>query len=456
MRAPVTLGIVTRGRPDSLRACIESHVACARRFGRDIEVLVVDDSDDDDTRTFALSRALRREGIPVRWIGHEVREVLVDHLASCGASRVGATLAVTRTSRRANMTGAARNALLLLTVGQRLVLTDDDVVCAPDRDLERGAGEPLLSSSDDPTTTRLLASEEEIAPARDDVDVFGAYEAALAVPAMACVMPGLRGGSGIGLRYRRLLDGADELARAASYTALAESDLVHRAPTRTTWMTGAWGFGAHLGVDNRQPLPPFAPEGRNQDGVFFALRCRLLTQTLVTVLPFTMRHGPTAPMARDHIVDTAGCLRPNDFVVDRVLRMPITSRGASLEGRVGVLGRHLVALARSDGFEASFLEWLNVAHAEERDRVDLALARVDATRRPELAHDLTEIRARLQHLALAKAPDRDVLDAVHTQLVRVGALLAHWPVLRTAAARASTRFAAKAASAQLQMTPRFS
>ena len=44
------VGIPTRGRPDALRRCLESHLESGRRHGRAVEYVVIDGSPDAETR----------------------------------------------------------------------------------------------------------------------------------------------------------------------------------------------------------------------------------------------------------------------------------------------------------------------------------------------------------------------------------------------------------------------
>ena len=412
-----------------------------------MRIVVLDDSDEDDLRTREVALACASEGMPVAWAGAEERRALVDHLVARGAPRDAAARAVTRPSNeRAGSnpategihTGAARNALLLATAGRVVLLSDGDIQCVADAPV--GDGPPALCDRPDPMEFEFVSREEDLPRGLPDVDVFGAYERALGSPAGArvlCATAGLRGSSGMGLPFTRLLCDGPSRARllgAADYDGVVTRGLVRRAPRGLTYVAGPFGLAGHLALDNRSPLPPFATEGRNQDGVFFALRCRLFPRALTGLLPFTVFHQPARPVTRDEIALGAGRVRINDFLVHAALRIPVQSRGATEEERARVLGEHLSDFAASEGFARAFVDWYRESRLLWLARTDEALASEQAAPDAWRA-DVLAIRDTLADgIARASAEALPVDDA-RRSLADLAALLVAWPALRRAAER---------------------
>jgi hypothetical protein len=432
------VGVVTRAQPALLRACVDSHVACARRAGRDVRIVVLDDSDEDDLRTRDVVAACASEGMPVAWAGADERRALVDGLVARGAPRDAAARAATRRSAGGIATGAARNALLLATAGRVVLFSDDDIQCVADAAPDDGP--PTLCDRPDPMELELVSREEDLPRGLHDVDVLGAYERALGSAAGArvlCATAGLRGSSGMGLPFARVLcDGAsrERLLGAPDYDAVVTRGLVRRAPRRLTHVAGPFGLAAHLAIDNRVPLPPFATEGRNQDGVFFALRCRLFPRAVTALLPLSVFHSPASPVPRDEIAAGAARVRINDFLMHAILRVPVQSRGATEAERARVLGEHLADFAASEGFARAFVDWYRESRRAWLARADEALASERAA--PGAWHaDVGAIRDTLAvAIAGARAETLPVDDA-RRSLGDLASLLVAWPALRRAAER---------------------
>src|SRR4051794_18006300 len=69
-----TITIPTRNRVDGLQRTLESFVENCRRFGRNTEFVVADDSGDPSVRARCrqmLSRLGRSHAVPIRYIGFE-------------------------------------------------------------------------------------------------------------------------------------------------------------------------------------------------------------------------------------------------------------------------------------------------------------------------------------------------------------------------------------------------
>jgi hypothetical protein len=82
---PITsVAIPTRNRPDSLKVGVESYAQCSRDYGRKIEFLIADQSDDDvvrQTNLSLLAQVKARYGCPIYYGGAKEKEDLARRLA---------------------------------------------------------------------------------------------------------------------------------------------------------------------------------------------------------------------------------------------------------------------------------------------------------------------------------------------------------------------------------------
>jgi hypothetical protein len=226
-------------------------------------------------------------------------------------------------------TGANRNCILLDTVGELVLVADDDTVCKTAPHPER---EDCISfgGHQNPREVWFYGTREELSAAAkwEPCDLLGEHERILGKKLVdimshtpknqlrlgkACnhlidsfesgdarvtaTMTGMAGDSGAGGAQRFLLSSRSVLDR------LAESDAASRrafASREVLWVARSHTIthspqcqGAGLGLANDDLLPPFFPIGRNQDGVFGVLN--LLTfNAFVGHIPVAVFHNTAA------------------------------------------------------------------------------------------------------------------------------------------------------------------
>jgi hypothetical protein len=228
-------------------------------------------------------------------------------------------------------TGANRNNLLLATVGLPHMQVDDDTTsqaaCVPDYQANL-----TLTSSDNPND---IWFEEELmnVDSWPIVDVLALHEQMLGKSVTKCMENGVgdvnvdtvgesflsrlktdggrvlvtamgtAGDSGLGwsnqyLRYRGAI--RERLMRSEeSYRQALGSHRQVRGANASTITDSPFCVSMNLGLDNRQPLPPFIPVQRKQDNMFARLVHASVPGSLFGFMPWTIVHGKPGVTRRD-------------------------------------------------------------------------------------------------------------------------------------------------------------
>lgn len=293
-----TVAIITADRPGALRRCLLSlrHLTRNAYSGR---ILIVDGSRRPHHRQ-ANVESMREVLAGVDRISYvsaldsiEVRRELVQR---------GASPLMVEWAFAGGYTGANRNLAALWTAGERVVLIDDDIVCTGWRDdpsqgievgghadrrqwsffttraeaiaIERGPCQNLLEAHGD-LLGRTLG---ELAGVTGGLNFSGACAHLLSLiaegtdPTVRVTMAGLAGDAGI-YCPGRLLFAQGPVATALTTDATAfntamTSREVRRIARRPILTHDSSCMSYCMGMDNSVVLPPFMPQGRNEDGVF--------------------------------------------------------------------------------------------------------------------------------------------------------------------------------------------
>lgn len=329
------LGTTTRNRPQLLQRGLSSFVASARSNGRSLDVVVIDDgvTPQEQSATKEALKALAQEhGATIRHAGREERQLFADELASAaGLSADVVRFALLGDEASTITTGAARNSLLIETIGDLFLLVDDDSVCqvAPCPQMEPGLA---LDARTNPTELWFYRDRE--ATLRDtqfvEQDPLAIHETVLGRQVADCLPPaeraadldltyttadfaqrlgthggrvmassaGVVGDSGMGSTAYLALppDSQARLVRSEEdYNSAVVNRQILRAPFRTTIARGTFCVGASLGLDNRVLLPPFMPIQRNSDGLFARTLLRCFRDGYKGYLPWAVLHDPLPP-----------------------------------------------------------------------------------------------------------------------------------------------------------------
>jgi hypothetical protein len=386
---PITsIGFVTRDRLVALERAIRSYGDNARRHGRTPRIVVCDDSrgaDENAAARDALTRLGRELSLEMTYAGFEEKQAFADALArESGVERRLIDFALFDPFGCGQTFGANRNALLLLTNGELVFNADDDTICRPAVASDPREGTDFVAERDPQQLWFFESVEQAIENGKFvDVDVLGEHERLLARPLTSLLAAD---GANVDLdgacdhmihalstgRGRILLTPSGILGDSGLYTptylftsvasrdrfvaseAAYRSALRNRAVlkvVRGTAVAHGVPLGGVFGLDNREPLAPFAPVLRNEDGFFGTIVEHCYDDAYFGYPPYALVHAPME--AREHApgahLKAAGEARLTNVLTALVNDGPRATPDG--KARVLALGRYLIALAsqsRSD------------------------------------------------------------------------------------------------------------
>jgi hypothetical protein len=404
---PVTsLVVTTRDRVPQLQRCLGGFIENNQKHGRNVDYLVIDDSRNQN-------QTVRIEGVlspfvstraKVYYAGMEEKVGFMHELVRAGSAEGLpediVAFCLLGDEGFEHTFGANRNALLLATAGELIVMTDDDTVY---KTAVLGIIEKNLElTSIDPTVLRFYTDRREsLATVRAaDVDIVSCHEKLLGRSITGCesslgpdctfimdrlgpdsthllgrmptvvsaTMSGVWGDSGLGSpnAVLELLGESRNLTMRskAEYVRATNCREVFRGVSRYTISDGALFMATNAGLDNRTLLPPFIPAGRNEDGIF-ALTLRACAEhALIGHLPFAIHHAPdeARQFPPGAFLDTAPRIAD---IIAALMRSFIPSPGhRSMAENLSAMGKLFVDLGtlETDDFEEQIKSiWLATA-----------------------------------------------------------------------------------------------
>ena len=481
-----TIAVITRERIRSLQRCVESYVENGDRADRRVEYLVVDTAPQTETRdrTREMLRGVStRHDVAVRYAGLDERQRFASALARAGLPRPAIDFALFDPEGCDLVYGAARNTILLATVGQSVLCADDDTVCSL-AEVTGSSREGLaLSSQNDPTSVwffpdheaalasarhldrsvlaiheellgRDVASCLEFAPAPELLGVDDTDGAILRViesghAHVAVTSTGMLGDAGSSLPPAiRLLDPESRqrlVESEARYRTLAGSRQLQRGVIRRTISNNPYLMMTGAAINNRAILPPFFPVLRGEDTIFGFMLGACVEGASIGHLPFTLLHSPgeLPEIAPDAIADFAR--HPSSFeLVIACVQSFSAIPGTGSEERLHALGRQLAAIASLA--PADFEEFLRLwvwrmkALVMERLTNDLqASSAAAASWKQDVQRYLDGLRTSFTadgYLVPSDLKERfagDALPVVQRLIACFGDLLQCWPAMLDAA-----------------------
>jgi hypothetical protein len=471
-----TLGIPTRDRPALLARAVRSYVANLEQFGRRVHLVVLDDSRRDSNRNRNaefLATVARGRTVTVKHISMGQRLAFVSQIAR-RADLPGELVrfGLMGSAEFRCSPGAARNCLLLQTLGELLVQVDDDTEC--DIATVPGTKPGLACSSAAPMNHWLFPDAPSVRAfvRREARDFLGTHEQLLGRTLRACVDDaadgidvgaigtdfiqklshagegivrttalGIYGDAAMGFPYAHLFLPADARKRLAvaedEYRALVTSRQTVRLPLRRTITTGVFCMATNLGLDNRRSLPPFLPVMTNEDGVFGLLLNRSCPEAYGGFLPWAIAHGSAKTSASRQ---SRAAAVPSDGELVAHIVASLTPGVGSFESRMGMLGAQLRELGR-----LAAPEFEDILGTQERTFMAQQLRVLDAGRSAwsdAPAHWIEDVRRYSE--ALRRGIDARVwrkphglpgrgLDSLQMVLFQFGSLLSAWPAIVGAA-----------------------
>jgi hypothetical protein len=443
-----------------------------------LTVAVFDDTPGADprerTRQF-LSELARRTGARILYAGLEEKRRFASALASEDAAPPDVIEdALFGWAGLGPGVGANRNAVLLHTQGEKVVSVDDDTTC-------HVVGTPGPASSSGWSWREEVQMEYRWFPDRMhalawaprlDMDFLGAHEAALGQeidrgasssgPARRQVrvtQNGLIGDSAF--NYAAYLysyvrgESLERLLRSeAEYRCATTSRELLRGVDRPVVSGHTFCQSVLLGLDNREPMPPFMPSGRTEDGLFGETIARTLPEVCFGHLPFAVLHAPLEARRLSSLAELKARPAPQieGLATHEILRacMEGFTPGSAAGSRSALvrLGEHLLAMGQLplEDFQRQVLqthrELQQRFFAEQRELLRSAGPAAVTAWASDLAQWLSfeEERLPAKQVILREALQRgERLEEARVKArevaTRFGRLLVHWSGL-TASARA--------------------
>ncbi|HEY1257578.1 MAG TPA: hypothetical protein VGF01_22645 [Terracidiphilus sp.] len=468
------IAIPTRNRPEMLRRCLGELQENLAEFGRNPQVVVLDDSDSEPLQRAnaeVMDAHARKWGTKLLHIGEEKRSHITAQLArKTGISSESVTFALKRNPEYSVSMGAAQNVLLLATIGRCTLFLDDDVRCRlasipgscddvalRESDIESwffkdaseieqcsfvredllGLHERLMNLSPSDKTKDFVAAHET-----DSNTVFRRIESGEA--RVAAAQMGIVGDSGVDSPLTSYISGRE------TWTRLSGSEGLYQAAIRNRLiMRGAKNFivthnnhtQTHcLALDNRDGLPPFLPIQRGQDGLFGLLIFKCVPNSLFGLIPRAILHSPE--QARE-FAPGAAVASIEHFLLSEAMMALVSTCGAitgtTTGQRVASLGRSLAELRCASeeeiqdrlhsAIERLMLQLLQVVQAR-LDQANDAYWRTDLEQIRDAALARLNSRNDLPISDLGNAPGKPYSGNGLREIVLAFAeLLQYWPTL---------------------------
>jgi hypothetical protein len=481
-----TLAIPTSDRLESLCASLSSYIADGEQHGRALDYLVVDSSErrDVEERTRAAMRALRAQsGARLAYAGRAEKARFAAALAAQGGfSPELMEFTFFNTDGMPFAAGGNRNAILLHTVGELLLMVDDDTHCpvapipghAPGLALTSqlepselwfpAPGERAFSPSPLPPRSFVSIHEELLGkdvgtlaldyPGGLDLDrADGMFLRRLDACGgrVSCTQTGGAGDSGTGSMWHYLILAGASRARLhrseALYRHAFTGRQVVRAATRATIGDGAFCMGMGLGIDNRRHIPPFMPITRNGDGLFACALRLCVHDAYLGFLPWVVEHLPPEPRSSpfEELWSSLRGISGNDILVHMLLGSHLEVDKLDPDENLRALGATLERWARLPAADFEEIARLNVLRARAHDLVTLDEILRRHQRQPAYWADDIERAAAAIRAVIASPSSAQPADLVQRfgeaegralfqrQVLRFGELLRRWPDIVEAA-----------------------
>jgi hypothetical protein len=466
-----TIAIPTKDRPALLRRAAKAYIANAKKYERDVELLVVDGSTNPAKRNAnkeGLCKVSHETGFTkIRYISTREVQPFVRALAREGVDPEVAEFALADPLGTGFTAGAARNVALLETLGGQILMVDDDTL--PEAAVADGFRtahfrrpvEPAFADDPldlDPTEFKFFddrATALERANLRKGINVLKLFENPLGrVPTdlkheyaekdhvvrgdlragrVWISQAGVLGDAGFSWSAYPLLKGGLTMANLRSQVKLSRA--VMRVPVGACVQAAAFCYTHAMGLDNTQPLPPFLPvhvaNGRGGENLYGSIMKAWVSTVVVAFIPFALAHDPP-----DDLKWTKASL---SWGVDIRLHDVFAEALNGAQRGPTRAGAHLRALAQ-DGFQ----DWLRASMAVRGAKLAETITRLKDAYRPrdvpngwhtaiDLILDLYEERSKGDNYAIPKdlnGEPQEVVELTRKIVGNFGKLLDSWQDLR--------------------------
>ena len=482
--------VPTCDRLNTLEPCLESYIANCKKYGKDNDFVVMDDSRDPQARNDCrqMLRTVKAEQhADIKYAGYEEKSAFLQRLideTDLPPDVLRFALFGKEEFELATY-GANQNAILLHSIGDTLFSADDDTLCrvavAPTKADGLGVVSGVYTSRHELLETWLFPDRETARASVSfvDSDLLDMHEQYLGLDLLSCMSAGAQNGpldlDRSDFRFGRMLASGEGrvlvtlngLAGDCAYThpdyclfftgrsleRLTQSDaefrvncvspaclrVVNRVTITDKMSDLHSGF---LGLDNRQLLPPFSPVARGQDILFGQLLSQCFYNAYYCRLPWALLHEPMErrSFSNEQIVET----RPGIGGVNRLIALLAGSLSlgdwkADPVSRLRYLGRYLEELGRMPAAEfeelGRLLHWRSVSleiaqlerAIEKAGRSRQFFAEVVRERATNKSARLAETQEWLPHDLKEGRNSSETLKLAQELVWRFGQLLRWWP-----------------------------
>jgi hypothetical protein len=418
---PTRVFIITCDRPAAVERLLESMLH-AGGMTRHEAMFLVDDSRDTsntDRNRDAVERFNLTSPRNMQYVGAAEQAVLMDKLISelPGQER-GIRFLMDREQWVGEKTyGLARNLCLLLSVGRRAIVMDDDVICAAVPSPRKQEG---LQFGECPREVEFYSSEQDILSqtSRADFDPLNGHASCLGLN-IGQAMKKVRGGAITTEDLKNADSGylsqwtatsqvivtqcgtiGDPGTPSSQWIYTLDANAFQRMAQRPGGMEAAltnrhyWRGQARpmftkmsvisqvIGLDNSELLPPYFPVFRGEDYLFGAMTEFLNPQSAVLEYDWSIPHFPLdARPGKPTLspINGKGLINPSKYVTDHTNYQT----GISAETRLQVLSGMTRSLSTTDDHGLATIYRTEVAEAQGRELAWLKrLAQNGSTRPP--------------------------------------------------------------------------
>jgi hypothetical protein len=334
-----SIGCPTRDRLESLQRCLVSYIDNNKQHERSSDYVVVDDTRGQKKRADCrqMLKSLKKAyGVNISYAGLEEKLLFAKRLIDTNSLPPGiVNFALFDVEKCGLVTtaGANRNALFLHTVGDPVLVVDDDTICkigiAPGTNNDLAIISGMTPAEENwifPDRTSALASVEHA-----DLDILALHEQLLGKGIFSCIsefsnkasvdfngsapsllrrmakhngsvsvtINGMIGDCRWGFPSYLFLSG-DSLNRLTESESRYHANCTSREMlqvAKQTVITDAPNsmMATFFGLDNRELVPPNLPIGRGQDHLFGITLSKCFPDGYFAYLPWTLQHLPLEP-----------------------------------------------------------------------------------------------------------------------------------------------------------------
>jgi hypothetical protein len=324
-----TIAVPTRNRSQSLKRAVESYAQNAAQYNRELQIVVVDDSDTLEVSTknrHILNEIAKVYNIDITYANRSIRKKYAEVLAKYSeVPQHIIEFAILGDADCTSFHGANRNTILLDQLNNLCILADDDTICQTVGDSIPFSNVNLtdelhhehryyssfenLSSSVQINCPDLIGIHSRWLGQRlssvlaelnvSNVDgISDTYLKAITNEnaRIAITFLGTAGDSGMANNLSYLFEEGSSFERVTqsykTYEMVRETRCLLKTVPEVTISKGRYCMTTNIGLDLRYDLPPFMPVQRNEDGVFGILLNHCCPHAFSGHLPIAILHDP--------------------------------------------------------------------------------------------------------------------------------------------------------------------